>query len=179
MFSTKFIHLDLLVMPDDGKRRELVGGDLFVTPSPLSGHQRVVSRLASALSAYLRNHPIGVLLTAPYDLVFDDYDVLKPDLLFVLNERRSIIRDRACGPPDLVVEVLSPASVQQDRGPKLQAYARFGVPEYWMADPEQKAIEVCRVAPEGYQLARVFPQHETVTSPLLPGFSLRVRSIFG
>src|SRR6266699_2854047 len=152
--STKFMHADLLVMPDDGRHREIIDGELLVTPSPLSDHQRIVGRIASSLFFYLRDHPVGELLTAPMDVILGDYDVLEPDLLLILNEHRGIIQDWVRGAPDLVVEVLSPTTASHDRGPKLKAYARFGVPECWIVDPDQQAVEVYRLAQQVYQLAQ-------------------------
>ena len=176
--STKFTHADLLVMPDDGKRREIVDGELFVTPSPLSKHQLIVSIIASAFFLYLDDHPIGRLFMAPLDVILSDYDVLEPDLLFVLNEHRGIIQDWVRGAPDLVIEVLSPSTARQDRGPKLKAYARFGVPECWIVDPDQQAVEVYRLTRQVYELAQTLRDQESVTSPLLPGFALAVRELF-
>ena len=178
VIGTKFTHADLLVMPDDGKRREIVDGDLFVTPSPISRHQRIVIRVASAILFYLRDHPIGELFTAPLDVILSDYDVLEPDLLFILNEHRGIIQDWVRGAPDLVIEVLSPSTARQDRGPKLKAYARFGVPECWIVDPDQQAVEVYRLAQQVYELAQTLRDQESVTSPLLPGFALAVGELF-
>jgi Uma2 family endonuclease len=176
--STKFTHADLLLMPDDGKRREVVDGELFVTPSPLSKHQLVVSRTAAPFFLFLHDHPIGELFTAPLDVILSDYDVLKPDLLFILNEHLSIIQDWVRGAPDLVVEVLSPTTARQDRGPKLKAYARFGVPEYWIVDPDKRAVEVYRLARTGYPEPRRFLEPDILASPLLPGFALPVQDIF-
>src|SRR5438094_7241370 len=178
VIGTRFTHADLLVMPDDGKRREIVDGEWFVTPSPLSKHQLIVSRIAAALFLYLNAHPIGKLFTAPLDVIFGDYDVLEPDLLFVLNEHRGIIQDWVRGAPDLVIEVLSPSTARQDRGPKLKAYARFGVPECWIVDPDQQAVEVYRLTRQVYELAQTLRDQESVTSPLLPGFALAVGELF-
>ncbi|PYV25839.1 MAG: Uma2 family endonuclease [Acidobacteria bacterium] len=176
--STKFTHADLLVMPDDGKRREIVDGELFVTPSPLAGHQLVVSRTAAAFLLFLHDHRIGELFVAPLDVILSEYDVLEPDLLFVLNEHRNIMRDWIRGAPDLVIEVLSPSTGSRDRGPKLKAYARFGVPEYWIVDPDNRAVEVYRLAQTGYPEPRRFLEPDILASPLLPAFALAVRDIF-
>jgi Uma2 family endonuclease len=170
--STKFTHADLLVMPDDGKRREIVDGELFVTPSPLSKHQLVVSRIAAAFFRFLDDHPIGELFMAPLDVILSDYDVLEPDLLFILNERLSIMQDWIRGAPDLVIEVLSPTTARQDRGPELKAYARFGVPEYWIVDLDNRAVEVYRLAQTGYPEPQRFLDPDILASPLLPGFAL-------
>jgi Uma2 family endonuclease len=176
--STKFTHADLLVMPDDGKRREIVDGELFVTPSPLSKHQLVVSNIASAFFLYLHEHPVGQLFMAPLDVILSNYDVLEPDLLLILNEHRGIIQDWVRGAPDLVIEVLSPTTSRQDRGPKLKAYARFGVPEYWIVDLEQRAIEVYRRTEQGFGLVQTLHEQDTLESLLLPGFALSPRDIF-
>ena len=176
--STKFTHADLLVMPDDGKRREIVDGELIVTPSPKFMHQEISGRIFAAFIRYLEVHPIGTIAYAPLDVILSDYDVLEPDLLFILNEHRSIIQDWVRGAPDLVIEVLSPTTARQDRGPKLKAYARFGVPEYWIVDLEQRTIEVYRRTEQGFGRALTLHEQETLTSPLLPGFALSPRDIF-
>ncbi len=176
--STKFTHADLLVMPNDGKRREIIDGDLYVTPSPRFSHQNIVLKLAVALENYLEAHPLGKLAIAPLDVIFGEHDVTEPDIIFVLNEHRKILQDWVRGAPDLVVEILSPTTSSIDRGPKLRAYAKYGVAEYWIVDPAQRAVEVYGLTPEGYQLARDFSQSEVLSSPMLPGFELPVASLF-
>ena len=176
--STKFTHADLLVMPDDGKRREIIDGEMFVTPSPRFRHQEVLGNLHVALRNYVKSHRIGTVTLAPMDVILSDYDVLEPDLLIVLNEHRPIIKDWVHGAPDLVIEVLSPTTQAIDRGPKLKAYARFGIPEYWIVDPEKNAVEVYRLKERSYQPPQVLGQDEILTSPLLPGLALALREIF-
>ena len=90
--STKFTHADLLEMPDDGKRREIVEGELFATPSPNLNHQRISRRIGLALANYPEAHPIGEIFYAPMDVILSDFDVLEPDLLIVLNEHREILK---------------------------------------------------------------------------------------
>ena len=140
LLSTKFTHADLLAMPDDGKRREIVEGELFVTPSPNLGHQRIFRRIGLALANYLEANPIGEILYAPMDVILSEFDVLEPDLIIVLNEHREILKTWVEGTPDLVVEILSATTAKRDRGLKLKAYARHGVKEYWIVDPGQRAI---------------------------------------
>ncbi len=179
VINTKFTHSDLLVMPNDGKRREIVEGELFVTPSPNLQHQRVSRKIELAIAKYLEDHPIGEIFYAPLDVILSHYDVLEPDLLVVLNERRSILQDWVRGAPDLVVEILSPTTATIDRGPKLKAYSRHGVQECWLVDLDQKAIEVHRLGPAGYRLWKTFHEAETLTSELLPDFVLPLATIFG
>jgi Uma2 family endonuclease len=178
LISTKFTHADLLEMPDDGKRREIIEGELFVTPSPNLDHQRISRRLELAVANYLEAHPIGEIFDAPMDVILSDFDVLEPDLLIVLNEHREILKTWVEGTPDLVVEILSPSTSQRDRGLKLKAYARHGVTEYWIVDPEQRAIEVYRLGRERYRLPQVSREGDSLISSMLPGFSLPLASVF-
>lgn len=176
--SLKYTHDDLLQLPDDGKRREIIDGDLFVTPTPINYHQKILFNLTMAFGKFLENHAYGEVRFAPLDVILSEYDVLEPDLLLVLNEHKGILQDWVRGAPDLVVEILSPTTEGRDRGIKLKTYARFGVPEYWIVDPIAQAIEVYRLATEGLQLAATCTNVQTVATPLLPGFSLPVSSIF-
>jgi len=176
--SLKYTHADLLAMPDDGKRREIIDGELYVTPSPLNRHQLILFNLTMAFGKFLETHPLGQLRFAPLDVILSEHDVVEPDLLFVLNEHREFLQDWVRGAPDLVVEILSPSTEVRDRGLKLKAYARYGVGEYWIVDPAAEAVEIYRLAAQGFQLARKCGKEGTVETPLLPGFSLPVSSVF-
>lgn len=178
IISTKYTHADLLAMPEDGKRREIIEGELFVTPSPISNHQRILFELAMAFGKFLEVHPLGKVWFAPLDVILSDHNVLEPDLLLVLNEHESIVKDWVYGAPDLVVEILSPTTEARDRGPKMKAYARFGVSEYWIVDPAARRIEVYRLSVGGFELARTCAQGDTIETPLLDGFVLSLESIF-
>jgi Uma2 family endonuclease len=178
IISTKYTHADLLAMPEDGKRREIIEGDLFVTPSPISNHQRILAELVGAFRDYLKANPVAEVLFAPLDVILSEHDVMEPDLLLVLKEHQSIIRDWVRGAPDLVVEILSPATEARDRGPKMKAYARFGVGEYWIVDPATQVIEVYRLATGGFELNRQFAPGDTIETRLLPGLVLPVDSVF-
>lgn len=176
--STKYTHADLLALPETNKRVEILDGDFYVTPSPDLDHQDILLNLTDAFRAYLKSHPVGRVYVAPMDVILSEHDVLQPDLLFVRSERKNILKVWVRGAPDLAVEILSPSTAARDRGIKLKAYARFGVQEYWIVDPDPPAIELYRLTPEGYELARTFTDAETLTSTLLPGFSLPVASVF-
>ncbi len=178
IISSKFTHADLLAAPEDNKRREIIDGELFVTPSPYFDHQRILRNLYDALRRHLEKHPIGELLFAPLDVILSVHDVLEPDLLFVLNEHRHILKDWVRGAPDLAVEILSSTTASRDRGLKMRTYARYGVREYWLVDPNQRAIEVYRLVEQGYELARTFQSTDTLTSELFPGLGLPVTPIF-
>ena len=167
-----------MAMPDDGKRREIIDGELYVTPSPVDYHQMILFNLTMALGKFLESHPLGKLRFAPLDVILSEHDVLEPDLLLVLNEHQDFLQDWVRGAPDLVVEILSPSTEARDRGIKLKAYARYGVGEYWIVDPEAQLIEVYRLTAKGFRLAATCANGKTVETPLLPGFSLAVGLIF-
>ncbi len=176
--STKFTHADLLGCPEDNKRREIIDGELFVTPAPRIPHQTILVRLTAAIQNYLSENPVGTLLVSPMDVIFSNFDVLEPDLLLVLNERKEILKDWVRGAPDLVVEILSPTTEARDRGIKLKAYGRFGVQEYWIVDPDARAVEIYRLAKKSYKLVQTCRESDSLTSSLLPGFSCPLTSIF-
>jgi Uma2 family endonuclease len=176
--SLKYIHADLMQMPDDGKRREIIDGELYVTPSPVNYHQKILLNLTGAFWKFLESHPLGELRFAPLDVILSEHDVLEPDLLLVLNEHRDILQDWVRGAPDLVIEILSPSTEARDRGIKLKAYARYGVGEYWIVDPNAQVIEIYRRATEGFHLAVTCVKGMTVETSSLPGFSLAAALVF-
>ena len=138
----RFVYTDLLAMPDDGRRYELVEGELIVSPSPKPRHQLIVGRLTRFLGE-LADRGVGAVFPAPLDVVLSDRTVFEPDVLFVRTERLDIVTDaNVQGPPDLVVEVLSESTRDDDLGRKLAAYSRFSVTEYWVVDPEARRVRV-------------------------------------
>ena len=141
---------DVLRMPDDGNRYEFIGGRLYMTPAPVTRHQRVVMRLCSALSRILVDSGRGESFCAPLLVEFPGTgDRVQPDLLFISNERRAIIGEKqVTGAPDLVVEILSPSTAHRDRGVKLDLYARHGVRQYWIVDPDEDSVDVWRFGDE-------------------------------
>jgi len=140
----KLDYSDLLVTPDDGKRYELVQGDLFVNPSPSPMHQRISRRLERQLEDYFHGRSIGEFFNAPVDLILTMQDVFVPDLLVVANPGH--VTERGIeGPPLLVVEILSPSTMRVDRGVKARRYAELGVEHYWIVDPERRRLECHRL----------------------------------
>ncbi len=114
-----------------------------MSPSPNFFHQKVTGRLFYYLQGYLEDHPIGDVTISPSDVCLDATNAFQPDLYYVCNERLSIIQKQGPdGAPDLAVEVLSEASSVRDRTEKLEVYARAGVREMWIVDPEKRLIEV-------------------------------------
>jgi len=173
---------DFVQFPEDGKRHELIDGEHVVTPSPNMKHQAVLRNLAGLIWSYLRTHRVGQVFFAPFDVVFSEFDVVEPDLLFVSKERQSQILTAANvqGAPDLVVEIGSPSTRRRDDTVKRRLYEQFGVAEYWVVDPELDEIKVYRRAGGRFErLALLSAEHgDVLTSPLLPGLELPLADVF-
>lgn len=177
--ATKMTYDEYCLLPEDRNQYELIDGELIVTPSPTRRHQKIVGRLYSRLSVYVESQSLGEVYVAPLDTIFNKYTVLQPDILFVSRERLGeVAKERIEGAPDLVVEVLSPSTVDRDRRRKLAVYSQFGVREYWIVDPEARTIELYQRIGEGLQLTRQFSSGETFESKLLSGFRVEVSSLF-
>ena len=173
-----FTATDLAQLPDDGKRYEVLEGDLAVSPSPNRKHQRVVQATYRWLFALEQTH-YGQAYVAPFDVVFDTHNVTEPDLLFVRASRLPIITEaNVQGSPDLVVEVLSPSTRERDLGVKAHLYARFGVPEYWVVDPDVETLTVYHLTSDGYEVAGPFHCGETIHSNLFPNVPMDVANLF-
>lgn len=170
---------DFLRFPDDGRRYEIIGGELFVTPAPISRHQIVVKNIAFILGPHVEACRGAQILWAPLAVVLSRHDVFQPDLLVILPERASIVKeDGIHGAPDLVVEVLSPSTEERDRGIKLVAYARFGVGEYWIVDPEARRIEVHARARGELVRACEIGRGESFTSSVLLDLIVKADEVF-
>lgn len=169
---------DLRELPHDGNRYEILEGVLAVSPSPNRKHQDIVRRLAAFfIGVEAAGH--GQWYPAPFDVVFSNNNVTEPDLLFVQTNRLHIITDaNVQGPPDLIVEVLSSSTRDRDLGLKAHLYAQFGVPEYWVADPDTESITVHRLTENGYHRTGPFRKGETIECPLFPGLPLPIADVF-
>ena len=180
----KFTYDDLVLFPDDGRRHELIDGEHYVTPSPNLRHQELVGRLYFEIELHLRQHrERGRVFTAPLDIVFTRWDVVVPDVLFVAGDQFDILTEKNIqGAPALVIEVLSPWTRRADEHAKRRLFDRGGVREYWLVDPEASAVTVVRRMADG-AFATAAPltrdSGDTLTTPLLPGFSLPLDVLFG
>jgi len=136
-----FTAADLLTMPEDGNKYELVHGELLVTPMPRKLHQLVVGRLTQLLYNYLEAHPVGVAYPGG-DLNFAEDSWVSPDLLVLDLEAARRPKWDVLSLPLLVVEVLSPSSTRQDRFTKRRLYQEEGLPLYWLVDADARTVEV-------------------------------------
>ena len=176
--AIKFTYEDYLHTPDD-KRYELIDGELILAPAPRRDHQTVEVRLGSRLHLFVDENELGVVYFAPRDVVFSDTNIVQPDLLFISNERMHIDTEaEVWGGPDLVVEILSPSTEARDRTVKRALYARHGVNEYWIVDPDARTIAVQFLGEQGFEPVATYGEGDTLVSPTLPGFSILVDEVF-
>jgi Uma2 family endonuclease len=176
--AIKFTYQDYLQLPED-RRYEIVDGDLFMVPAPVPYHQRVSRNLARYLDRFVTDNDLGEVFSAPCDLLLSETDVVQPDLFYISKARLSIITETNIqGAPDLIVEILSPATAQRDRGIKQKLYARGGVAEYWIVDPATKSVEVLTLKAGAFQVAGRYGPHDTLVSPLLPGLPIPLPQVF-
>lgn len=171
---------EYISLPEDTRPCELINGELYMPPAPTRRHQRILINLLHAIDRFVREKDLGEVYIAPLDVVLDRARplILRPDLLFVSHARRHILQERIEGAPDLVVEILSPGSALRDRTEKTVWYGQYGVREYWLVDPETRAIEVRRLSAEGYEPLGVYEFGQILTSEVLSGLALPVDSIF-
>lgn len=133
---------DYEALPNDGKRYEIHDGELYVTAAPTSDHQIVSMRLSAFLHGHVEARQLGIVLTAPLDVILADTTILQPDIVYLDRERRRALAKRGVeGPPTLVIEILSPSTAVADRGIKRQLCARYGVPHFWIVDIAARAID--------------------------------------
>lgn len=129
-------------LPDDGKRYEVVYGELLVTPAPRFDHQLLVSRLALALGRYLEREPVGIVLTSPADISWGRDVLVQPDVFVVTTEEARTREWSRIRSLLLVAEVLSPGTGRADRFAKRRRYQEAGVPAYWVVDGDGRRVEV-------------------------------------
>jgi len=141
-------------MPDNGQRYEIFDGKLeMMSPGASATHQAISGTLMYTLmqsckADYVVYHP-------PFDVILSEINVVQPDMMMVHRSRLGIVTERGIeGPPDLVVEIISPGSRKKDKVVKLRTYAKFGVQEYWVIDSDARTLEQYRLSGESYEATR-------------------------
>jgi len=144
---------DYVDLPDDGRRYEILDGELEVSPAPAPKHQAVSRNLLWIVHGHVQERGLGSVYYAPIDVILTDTSIVQPDLVFIAAARESIVSSRGIeGAPDLAVEILSPWSVRRDRVAKAALYARYGIRHYWLADPDANVLEVYETEGAEYRL---------------------------
>ncbi|MBI2802170.1 MAG: Uma2 family endonuclease [Gammaproteobacteria bacterium] len=174
---------DYRTLPEDMSRRyELLHGDLYMVPAPTTRHQRVLSRLNSLMLEHVRSRQLGDAFFAPVDVILgqgDAREVVQPDLFFIAAARRDTVKLHGIeGPPDLVVEILSPGTETRDRGYKLKMYARHGVREYWIVDPDARTVDVYSAGPAEYLDPTRYNENDVMTCTLLGELAITLKDVF-
>jgi Uma2 family endonuclease len=167
------------MLPETGPRYQLVNGDLYMSPAPNRYHQVISRNLEFILMQYLEEQPLGELYHAPFDVYLSDVDVFQPDIIIVLNSNRGILTAAGAeGAPDFVVESLSPKTRKLDLEQKRRVYAREGVTELWIIDPEPQTVTVYRFTKDTEHPVAVKQASETLGLPLLPGPAVDLNRVF-
>ena len=173
----KLTYEDYRNTPED-ERYELLDGELVRLETPPIAHQRVLVDLGSSMALFVEESELGEVLPIPTDVVLSNTDVVQPDLLFVSNERSHIITEQNIqGAPDLVVEILSPSTANRDWTIKRELYARHGVKELWMVDPDARIVWVMLLRDGDFELVGVYGEGQSVSSTTLEGFTVDIDEI--
>ena len=172
----KWTYADYLTWDDD-QRWEIIDGEAYaMTPAPLIRHQRISRNIASQFLPFFRGTSCETFI-APTDVVFDDTNVVEPDLMVVCD--RTKIAERCIeGAPDLVIEILSPSTNLRDRRKKKALYERFGVKEYLIVDPISETVERYLLVGGRYGGSEIFNWDELLTLHLFPDLTLNLWEVF-
>ncbi len=171
---------DYLNLPDDGRRYEIIEGVLYVTNAPDYDHQFTVMEIAFQLKLFTTPNKLGVILTAPFEVHLSEKTrPVQPDVLFIRADKQPAPGAKFFeGVPDLVVEVLSPSTTRTDQSIKFSAYEQAGVPEYWIANPKTRSVEVFTLSGGEYALVNQFIGDEVIESVVLAGLSISINTLF-
>jgi Uma2 family endonuclease len=178
--KAKLTYADYVRLPDDGLRHEIIDGEHYVTPSPAVRHQLISGRLFYAIQRYLEEHATGTIFYAPLDALLSEFDIVVPDLVYISNERsRYLTSKNLQGPPDLVIEILSPSTKRRDQILKRDLYERVGVQEYWVVDSVRDMIGVSRrESVSAFGPPVEYARTATLTSPLFPSLEMSLDRVF-
>lgn len=166
---------EFLALPETSQPTQLIDGEVIVSPSPIPAHQRSVLKSAQVLGALI---PDGEVFVSPIDVYLDDANVVQPDVLWASANGKCVIGEKyLSGPPDLIIEVLSPSTAREDRTVKFLLYEKYGVREYWIVDPA-KLVEVWVLDGGRFVRQGIYKVDETFSSAVLGGKTVVVKTIF-
>jgi Uma2 family endonuclease len=161
---------DYFALPDTNRFIEFSEGELITLPHPTHTHQQIVGKLYRAIHDFVTEHDLGTVQFGPLPVRLWPGKIREPAILFVAREHSDRIGEQAYGPPDLVVEVLSPSTRRTDRLEKTVEYARAGVREYWIADPDGQTVELFVLREGAYELLGKWGGGEEARSEVLADF---------
>ena len=164
---------------------ELIRGKIFkMTPAPTSWHQQISSELHISFGIFLRDEtckvyaaPLDVILPVKNQKKNTSTTVVQPDLCIICDTDK--IETAGCiGPPDLVVEILSPSTSKKDLNDKYSIYEEAGVKEYWIVMPKQQLVEVFYLENEKYQRIKTFTQEDNISPIIFPDLEINLSKVF-
>ncbi len=169
---------DYLKTPE-GAAYQLINGELIMAPAPGLRHHDIAATIVEALRRFVKKRGLGRVFNAPVDVYFSQRETYQPDIFFVSKEKLHLVgRDKVKGPPDLIIEILSPKTARYDLSEKKHVYESYGVKEYWIVDPNEKTIEVFEYSFKGFVSIAKAEGKGRIGSQVLDGFSVRVEKIF-
>ncbi|MCE2997263.1 MAG: Uma2 family endonuclease [Cyclobacteriaceae bacterium] len=158
--------MEVYQMLPEGTLAELINGKIYMSPSPIKRHQKVIGKLFSQLYQHFENQNLGEVYMAPFDVYLDEHaNAVQPDVIFVKQENLSIVKDHIHGVPDLVVEVLSGGNRGHDLKTKKDLYEKFQLKEYWVIDPDSNEAIIFIYENGAYK--QLPTTHGSVSSPML------------
>jgi Uma2 family endonuclease len=164
---------------DDGIRYELFNGELIMSPAPLSSHQNFSGNIYYDLRTFCKLKKLGKVFYSPIDVILDKFNTVQPDIVFISNENKGIIKDRGIfGSPDMVIEILSPSTAVYDRNAKKDLYEKFGIKEYWIVDLANKIVEVFLSNKGKFELSAYGTESDKVKSVIIEGFEADLMTLF-
>jgi len=175
----RLTYRDLEALPEEeGKRYELYDGEVYMSASPRVPHQQLAGNLYAFLTAFAAARNLGAVLWS-VDVYFTEDTVLAPDIVFVRAGREAIIEEKFVrGAPDLVIEITSPTTELRDRGIKMQAYARHGVPEYWLFNATARTADVYLLRNAVYEPIAHYGHNDVLRSEVLAGLEIPLSSVW-
>ncbi|MDX2191220.1 MAG: Uma2 family endonuclease [Bacteroidota bacterium] len=177
--SKKWSYTDVVNWGED-VHVEILNGELFLSPTPTFYHQTVSLNLVILMSNFIKKFKLGKIVTAPQDTRLGNFNLVQPDILFISNQNTKVRIDKTViGPPDLVVEIISPSSVSRDYHKKKDIYEKFKVQEYWIVDPGNQSVEVLYLVDDKYEILSLGDSlDKKVFSKVLAGFEVTLAEIF-
>jgi Uma2 family endonuclease len=170
---------DYKVLPETGPQYQLVEGSLHMAPAPSRFHQDISRNIQVLIANWIEAGGGGKIYTAPFDVYLDETNVFQPDHVYISEQNIGILTDAGAeGAPDLIVEILSPSTRNIDLGPKKKVFARHGVREMWIIDPEPKTIAQYFLPVDAEKPARIFSESDSFTSEILPGLTIEGPKVF-
>lgn len=170
---------DYAAMPDDGRRYELIEGELHLMPSPGTRHQMVLGGLIVIIDEHVRGNGLGIVMLSPFDVILSANTVPQPDIVYVNRERERLLTERALeGAPTLAVEILLASERERDLVLKRRIYREHGIPHYWIVDPERKTLEGLVLGEKEYESEATFSGDEEARLRPFPNLVIPLADIW-